>query len=419
MKIGYLMPEWPGQSHVWAWREITHLRELGLEVTIFSTRQPQELGKHGFTAIAQSETRYLWPLSLGQMLQSLIWAIVRHPKGMLSCVRLGFSLPVESQPSWKSVLPLILPACQLAREVEHRQIEHLHTPIPKNSAILCMLVKRLLNLPFSLTVVADFSHWGGAMQEKFEDAAFITLVAEWMVQQMRETFPSISPHRYRVTRHGVDTKKWTPSAHRKTTEPKRLLSIGRLVPTKGFDILLKAVALVKEEGLPFQLRIAGGGPEQAHLEALIDELDLGADVVLLGSIGEEECLAEARAADLFVLASHREPLGVVYLEAMAVEVAAIGTDAGGAAEIITDQANGLLVPPCQVKELAEAISRLLRDDELRTKLAKAGRQTVIEKFDSRIGATALWKLILQSDIATSQSEDRAECDDPPELCDLV
>lgn len=407
MKIGYLMPEWPGPSHVWAWREILHLRELGLEVTIFSTRRPQELGKHDFVAAAEAETLYLWPLGLGQILLSVVWALLQNPKGFLACIQLGLTLPVYHQPAWKSVLPLIVPACRFAQEVKFRQIEHLHTPIPGNSAILLMLVKRLVHVPFSLTVVAAFEDWGGALQEKFEDATFITLVAEWMVDQMAQDFPSMPPERYCVTRHGVDIAKWRPDPSQKSanSDPNRILSIGRLTFNKGFDILLKAVAIVKKRGIPFQLRIAGSGPERPHLETLIRELDLNADVVLLGAIGEEACLAEAQAADLFVLASHKEPLGVVYLEAMAAEVATIGTAAGGVVEIITDQSNGLLVPPNQVEALAEAIARLLTDDRLRQQLAKAGRQTVIERFDSRIGAAALYELIMQS-AAAGQSLDK-------------
>ncbi|CAD5916916.1 putative glycosyltransferase MJ1607 [Planktothrix tepida] len=402
MKIGYLIPEWPGQSHVWAWREISHLRELGLDITIFSTRQPKELGKHSFALAAQAETCYLWPLSISKIILSLTWAIVRHLKGFLSCIQLAFTLPVDKQPSWKSVLPLIIPACQLAQEVKYRQIKHLHTPIPGNSAILCMMVKRLVDLPFSLTVVAAFEDWGGALKEKFEDAAFVTLVAEWMVEEMQKDFSSLAPQHYHyITRHGVDTQKWMPDSNKKLDVacPKRILSIGRLVFSKGFDILIKAVAIVKEKGVPFQLRIAGSGPEQPRLQALIYELGLNEDVLLLGSIGEEECLSEAQSADLFILASHKEPLGVVYLEAMAAEVATIGTAAGGVVEIITDHVNGLLVPPFDVQKLADAIVQLLTDDLFRKQLAKAGRQTVIEKFDSRLGAATLHNLILQSSYA--------------------
>ena len=397
MNMGYLIPEWPGQSHVWAWREICHLRELGLNVTILSTQEPKELGKHDFTFVAHAETVYLWPISISKILLSLIWAITHNPKGFLSCIQLGLSLPVYKKPTWKSVLPLLIPACQLAREVKRRKIRHIHTPMPGNSAVLCMMVKRLTRVPYSLTIVAAFDHWGGAMHEKIADANFVSLVAQWMANEMPKAFPMISPNHYSITRHGVDTKKWIPHPNKpfNTAQPKRILSIGRLAACKGFDVLLEATALAKSKGVSLELRIVGEGPERPRLEQLIERLNLKAEVVLLGSLGEEQCLAEARAADLFVLASHHEPLGVVYLEAMATEVATIGTAAGGVPEIITDGVNGLLVPPNQPEKLAHAMVQVLTNDQMREQLAKAGRRTVIEKFDSRIGAAMLRGLILQ------------------------
>jgi colanic acid/amylovoran biosynthesis glycosyltransferase len=405
MKIGYLMPEWPGQTHVWTWREISHLRDTGLEVALISTRQPQELGKHPFVPQAQAETYYLWPQNVVTLILSLGWVLFRCPRGLLACLRLCFTLPIDKQPAWKHLLPLILPACSLAHKASQERIEHLHTPIPGNSAVLCMMVKRLLNIPFSLTVVAAFDAWGGAVREKMEDASFITLVATWMVDQMRKDFPSISPNRYSITRHGVDTQKWVPRVKDRFrhAHPQQILSVGRLVYNKGFDTLLHAVALLKSQGHSFHLKIAGEGPERHNLEGLIDALDLKSEVTLLGSIGEDECLQLMQSSDLFVLASHKEPLGVVYLEAMATEVATIGTAAGGVVEIINHGVNGLLVPPHAPDRLADAMMQILTDAQLRDRLAKAGRQTVVEKFDSRLGAAKLSKLLYRSKMQDYQT----------------
>lgn len=399
MKIGYLIPEWPGQSHVWAWREICHLRELGLEVTIFSTRYPSFLNQcnHTFATIAEAKAFYLWPISFSQMVLDVLRALWRNPRGLFSCFWLC-RLPLDQKPAWRSVLPLLLPACYFAQEVKRRNIEHLHTPMPANSAILCMMVKRLVGVPFSLTAVADLSAWGGAMQQKFVEAEFVALVSEWMLKQIQQDFPLLSPTHYELARHGVDTQKWVPKPKLSTvsSEPKRIFSIGRLVDGKGFDILLKAVAIVKARGITFQLEIAGEGSERAVLERLICTLELQAEVRLLGALSEEECLARMQDADLFVLATRTEALGVAFLEAMAVEVATIGTAVGGVIEIIQDGVNGLLVAPDQVELLAVAIERLLTDDALRIKLGKAGRKTVLEQFDSRQGAVALQNLLQQS-----------------------
>jgi colanic acid/amylovoran biosynthesis glycosyltransferase len=400
MKIGYLISEWPGQSHVWAWREIAHLRELGLEVSILSTRRPQTLniGKHSFVSSAEAETFYVCPMSLRQIIVSLLWALCYCPNGLLSCLWLGCRLPVYHQPAWRSILPLVLPACCLAREIKRRNIQHLHTPMPASSAVLCMMVKRLVGVPFSLTIVANFSHWGGAMREKIAEAEFVALVAHWMVQQLQHEFPDLSAVKYSVARHGVNTEKWKPSSERNCThsQAKRIFSVGRLTASKGFDTLIQAASIVKRRGFEFQLEIAGEGPERSTLEKLIIDLNLSSEVKLLGSLAEEECLAKMQAADLFALATRDEALGVVFIEALAVEVASIGTLVGGVMETIQNGVNGLLVPPDHVELLADAIVQLLMDDGLRERLGKAGRQTVLENFDSRQGAEVLANLILES-----------------------
>lgn len=400
MKIGYLISEWPGQSHVWAWREIAHLRELGLEVSILSTRRPQTLnvGKHSFVSSAEAETFYVCPMGLRQIIVSLLWALCFCPNGFLSCLWLGCRLPVHHQPAWRSILPLILPACCLAREIKRRKIEHLHTPMPASSAVLCMMVKRLVGVPFSLTIVANFSHWGGAMREKIAEAEFVALVAHWMVQQLQHEFPDLSSVKYSIARHGVNTEKWKPSSKESVTHSpaKRIFSVGRLTASKGFDTLVQAAAIVKHRGFEFQLEIAGEGPERSSLEKLVIDLNLSAEVKLLGSLAEEECLAKMQAAHLFALATRDEALGVVFIEALAVEVASIGTLVGGVMETIQSGVNGLLVPPDHVELLADAIVQLLMDDGLRERLGKAGRQTVLKHFDSRQGAEVLANLILES-----------------------
>lgn len=397
MKIAYLIPEWAGQSHVWAWREISHLRELGLEVEIFSTRHPQKLNQsnHAFAIAPEAAAFYLWHNNLSQLILSLLWAMCCHPKGLVFCFWLSFQLPLYNKPAWRSVLPLILPACLLALEIKRQNIDHLHTPMPAKSAILCMMVKRLVKVPFSLTIVADFDQWGGAMEEKMAEAEFVTLVSPWMVKQIQQNFPWLSPTRYELAQHGVDTQKWIPKL-KVPSEPKRIFSIGRLVSSKGFDVLLNAIAILKNRGLAFQLEIAGEGSERAAFETLIRQLNLQSEVTLLGSISEDDCLAKMQAADLFVLATRTEALGVAFLEAMAIEVATIGTAVGGVMDIIQHGVNGLLVPPDSVEALADAIEQLLVNDALREKLGKAGRQTVVQKFDSRYGAAVLRTMLLNS-----------------------
>src|SRR4051812_1960655 len=174
LRLGYLIPEFPGQTHIWIWREINHLREWGADITIFSTRRPntRDRARHAFAEQASVETRYLWPGNLFRIGQSIFWAMLLHPMGFAKCIFLTFRLPIKS--GWRTprLLLMLAPACSFARSCKSLGIQHLHAHSCANSAILCMMVRRLVGIQFSMTLNADIECWGGAMAEKFADAKF-------------------------------------------------------------------------------------------------------------------------------------------------------------------------------------------------------------------------------------------------------
>ena len=196
MKVAHFIPEWPQHSQLWFWREVNCLRQMGLEVTIFSTRRPnpQDRARHAFAEQGQREAVYLWPLGWWMLTWVTLWEFLRRPVGFAGCVRLAFTLKLERQPRWRrvlGVLALLGPACYFAREIRRRGIEHIHCHSAANSAILCMMARRLSGVGFSLIVNANLEWWGGAMAQKFADADFTLLITRWMVGQMERDYPQI------------------------------------------------------------------------------------------------------------------------------------------------------------------------------------------------------------------------------------
>ena len=392
MLLGYIIPEFPGQTHIWMWREIVHMRESGSEITIFSTRPPPERdrARHAFVELSQKDTVYLWPREFGDWFQAIVWAIVTNPLGFMRCVGMAMSLPVDKKPAWKALLPLLVPACVLTREVKRRRIDHLHSHSCANSAILAMMVKRIVGVEYSMTLNADVEWWGGAMAEKLREANFTIAITEQLLAQIKRDYPSLRPNQVLLGRIGVDTRKWLRDGNADDGNGAlRIITVGRLHPGKGHDDLLHAVARLATEGRNLTLRVLGDGPQRHELETLAKELGIAEKVEFKGSVSEERIIEEMRKADVFALASHWEPLGVAYMEAMSMEVATVGTTAGGVREIITDEVDGLLVEPRNVEALAGAIARLQDSPDLRLRLARAGRQTIVKRFNSRIGAKTL------------------------------
>jgi glycogen(starch) synthase len=155
-----------------------------------------------------------------------------------------------------------------------------------------------------------------------------------------------------------------------------VLAVGRLVPQKGFDVLLDAFASEHLVGL--NLVLAGDGFERASLETQTAELDLGSRVRFLGSVDRSRLARLLRGAQVFTLPSRGEPFGIALLEAMAAGVPGVAVAAGGVPEFARDGQNALLVEPENAQALAEAIARIESDADLRERLILGGRKTAAE-----------------------------------------
>jgi glycosyltransferase involved in cell wall biosynthesis len=153
-------------------------------------------------------------------------------------------------------------------------------------------------------------------------------------------------------------------------------AVGRLSAEKGFDNLLRAVGLLVREGLDVHLVIVGEGEERPRLEALVDELGLQNRVLLTGYYSDPR--TAYATFDVYALSSLREGLPNALLEAMAMGIAVVATRIAGVPDLIKHEHNGLLIPPTELGALADALRRLVLQPQLRSRLAGAGRRTVVE-----------------------------------------
>lgn len=159
----------------------------------------------------------------------------------------------------------------------------------------------------------------------------------------------------------------------------RLLSIGALVPRKGFDVLIEALARLTD--LPWRLTVAGDRTRNpavaARLDADIASHGLGPRVDVLGAVTDEKVSALYADADVFVLASRFEGYGMAYAEALAHGLPVIGTTGGATPETVPPDA-GILVPPGDAAALAAALRRLIADRSERQRLAAGARKAAAE-----------------------------------------
>ncbi len=155
-------------------------------------------------------------------------------------------------------------------------------------------------------------------------------------------------------------------------------SLGRLAPEKGPEVFLKAAQIVAAQHPDARFLIVGGGSCYAQMEALAQQLGIQDKVIFTGVRTDVRTLLGAM--DLFVLPSHTEGMSIALLEAMAASLPVVATAVGGTPDVISHEDNGWLVQPDNPKQMALACGRLIRDEPLRTRLAVAGRQRVVQQF---------------------------------------
>ncbi|MGY4305773.1 glycosyltransferase involved in cell wall biosynthesis/ABC-type polysaccharide/polyol phosphate export permease [Bradyrhizobium sp. USDA 4369] len=183
-----------------------------------------------------------------------------------------------------------------------------------------------------------------------------------------------------VVPFGVDLRKFAAleNGERPGSAGRRVVACGRLVPYKGFDILIRAAA-----GHDFEVRIIGEGRERAHLQQLIDGFGVADRVRLLGSLSDPEMVGEIGAADVFVMPSvtNAETFGLVQLEAMAAGRPIINTALDtGVPRVARDGLEAVTVPPGDAVALAGAINALLADPARRRRMGDAARQRAATHF---------------------------------------
>ncbi|MDR3510434.1 MAG: glycosyltransferase [Caulobacteraceae bacterium] len=149
---------------------------------------------------------------------------------------------------------------------------------------------------------------------------------------------------------------------------------GRLHAKKGFDVLIRAMALLREAGVQAACRIAGEGPERARLEGLVAELGLGGRVTLAG--WRDDLPAFLAEGDVFAFPSHQEGFPLGLLQAMAAGLPIVSSAIDGPNEMLDDGVSGLLVPDADPRALADALAALLADPARAARLAAAARAAV-------------------------------------------
>jgi colanic acid/amylovoran biosynthesis glycosyltransferase len=392
MKIGLLIPEFPTQTHIFFWREIVALRELGVSVQILSTARPAETCPHAFAKAAVEETHYVYPPSKRAIAQLLF-----HPMRVVQCLKYINSLN-ERASRKLGALGYMLCATDLASYARKHRLQHIHVHSCSDAAHIAAMANILGALPYSLHLHGDLDVYGRDHMQKVSKATFVSAAAKSMQQQLIE-FAKVPKDRTYTMWMGVNTDQIVPTQERTLMDPTlHLVSVGRLHLCKGHRFTLQALSILFSEGADIKYTIAGNGPHQREIAASVAEGNFGDRVRMVGSLGEEEIKILLSSADAFILSSVGigEASPVAVMEAMSAGVPVISSIIGGTPDMIDDKKDGLLVAQEDVVGLTNAIRQLYDDPAYRVKLGAAARKRACEQFDVRVTSKKLLDAITKN-----------------------
>lgn len=205
----------------------------------------------------------------------------------------------------------------------------------------------------------------------------VITVSENLATYMHEVI-GISKNKISVIINGINVDKFIPSRDLDRLSAKRIGIIARLAPVKDIGTLLRAMRIVIDAYTDVQLDIIGDGPERAFLEDLTKELNLSKSVNFHGF--RRDIPEVLFPIDIFVLSSISEGTSITLLEAMAAGKPVVVTNVGGNPAIIEDGVNGFLVPSQDPERMADAIIRLIKENETRRKMGQANIRKVENNY---------------------------------------
>lgn len=404
-KIGYLVPEFPGQTHNYFWREISALRERGVEPELVSTRRPPRgIVAHTWSLDAISRTDYLTPPSARDVASAIHELGRASPAGWARCASSIARAEGLSIPGRVRLAALALVGSRLAALARARGWKHIHSHSCADSAHVVMFASLLSEIPYSLTLHCRLADVGPNQREKWRHARFATVITGTLLREVQEAVSGSAPASIEIAPMGVDLTRFDRRAPYEPWTgrgPLRIFSCGRLNLSKGQHDLIQAVELLRARGIEAELSIAGedeagGTVYRRVLEAQIAGRRLAGVVRLLGAVSEERVRDELEGAHLFSLASHHEGLGVATMEAMAMRLPVVVTGVGGVPELVESGVSGLLVQPGRPSALAEAIALVASDPALAVRLGESARRKVASSYDVGFSADALAYQILKA-----------------------
>lgn len=405
VRIGYLIPEFPGQTHIFFWRERQVLTELGIEANIVSTRKASQASTaHEWAAEAQKNTTYLLTFTPQDVMGAFVQILRAGPTAWFRCLTVILKAKDTSFVQKIRLLTMIFVAGKLAQLARTNGWFHVHVHSCADAANVTMFASILSDLSYSLTLHGPtLELYGPNQEQKWQRAAFALVVSEKLLNDVKNKLGNFLPKQIAVAPMGVnlsEIQRRGPYVPCQVDSPCRIFTCGRLNPIKGHNYLIDTIELMRKRGFDVRLQIAGedeqgGNGYRKVLEKIVRDKSMSKYIELLGSISEAQIRDGLENAHVFALASLNEGISVAVMEAMAMEIPVVVTNVGGMSELIDNSVDAMLVPPEKPEEMADAIAKVLQDKALALSLSQESRKKITAKFHHRRSAETLARCLVE------------------------
>jgi glycosyltransferase involved in cell wall biosynthesis len=406
-KIGFIHNAFPVLSETFISKEMRGLKALGMDLEVYSLFHPKR-GRLDANYSEASDVHYvldslkLWTIifhhfyflisSPVRYFSTFIFALRhRQTKQCVFKTLIDFARKKDANKEQRQdILVHFFLAAPLARMMKADNVSFINSHFADAAASFAMLSAKLLGLRFGVTAHAyDIFTPQFNLSEKISQAKFLLTCTQYNFESLIEQHSSINGENIHVFYHGIDTDKFERKNQQNNATPE-LLTVGRLTAKKGFDVLLKACAELRNQGVAFKCRIIGDGEEKDELINLAAELDLNDIVEFVGVISSTEIKNFYERADLFVLPciidndGNRDGIPNVIAEAMAMELPVVSSKISGIPELVEQNETGFLLDQQDIFGVAGSIKSLIINHELSRKMGENGRNRVLSIFDSRV-----------------------------------
>jgi len=384
-RLCYVVTSFPQVSETFIVEEALSLTDFDVDFSLYAMKRGNLdlIHPSAKALLDQNKVVYTDNTSKLKIASSLLKLLLKKPKTTVSTLKKALNDPYR----WR-----YFQALPYAQQLLETNTDYLHAHFADDNLCYAAILSEWTNIPFGFTAhgydLRDAPIGIQKLKTLANKAHSIVTVSEFNKRLMIEKY-SLNAEQIYVAYNGIRIELFKPEHQKNETDCIRLLNVGRLVPVKGQDVLLEAIAKVIAKGHKIKLSIIGEGPSRGELESQIHKLKLHQSVELLGSKSQQEVRQHMTEADIYIMPSRAESFGVACIEAMAMELPVIVSDAGGLPEIVVNLESGMLFESENISELVEVIIELIRNTEKRIEIGKNGRERVHSKFTRKTVTTGL------------------------------